>query len=288
MAIAGIDRVITLPINSTPLDGSTSGDPDGSVTNWFWTKISGPSSFTIVNPSGAITTVNNLVEGIYEFELKVTDNEGLSSKDSIRVIVNAISSTNRPPVANAGHALTINLPNNRVLLDGTGSSDPDNNIRSYHWNKIAGRSHFNIVNPNAVQTEVTNLVEGPYKFELTVTDAEGLVSKDTVAINVDTIISNNIISFYNLWWNDPQSSCAIRIENIYNYFPAASNFDVYLRFIDMYGTVGAWELLNSVNSTASTDWFNYEIVNGVLKIYSLRIDCNFDVGESYAVRIILR
>ena len=39
------------------------------------------------------------------------------------------------------------------------------------WTKISGPSSFNIANANAVQTQVTNLVEGVYQFELKVTDA---------------------------------------------------------------------------------------------------------------------
>ena len=50
---------------------------------------------------------------------------------------------------------------------------------------------FNIANANAVQTQVTNLAQGIYQFELKVTDAGGLFSKDTmqVTVNADTIIT---------------------------------------------------------------------------------------------------
>ena len=67
--------------------------------------------------------------------------------------------TNRPPVANAGADQVITLPTNSVNLNGS-ATDPDNNITSYQWTKISGPSSFTIANPNAVQTQVTNLVEG--------------------------------------------------------------------------------------------------------------------------------
>jgi hypothetical protein len=51
---------------------------------------------------------------------------------------------------------------------------------SYQWIKISGPSSFTITNANAVQTQVTNLVEGVYQFELKVTDIAGLFAKDTV------------------------------------------------------------------------------------------------------------
>ncbi|MBD0376206.1 MAG: hypothetical protein ICV51_11305, partial [Flavisolibacter sp.] len=45
IAAAGPDTIITLPTDSTLLDGSKSGDPDGKISAWQWTKISGPALF---------------------------------------------------------------------------------------------------------------------------------------------------------------------------------------------------------------------------------------------------
>lgn len=181
-AVAGADQVITFPLNSVSLDGRSSTDPDGTITRWSWTKISGPSSFTIAASTAAQTTVTNLVAGIYMFELVVTDNGGLSDKDTMQVNVNP--ATNQPPVANAGPDKIINLPVNTITLDGSGSSDPDNIISSFQWTIIAGPSSFTIATPAAVQTTVTNLVEGIYKFELKVTDAGGLSDTDTSMVEV--------------------------------------------------------------------------------------------------------
>ena len=51
IAIAGPDQVITLPTDSISLDGSASNDPDGTISEWLWKKISGPASFNINNAS---------------------------------------------------------------------------------------------------------------------------------------------------------------------------------------------------------------------------------------------
>ena len=91
---------------------------------------------------------------------------------------------NQPPVANAGTDQAIPLPSNTINLNGGRSTDPNNNISSYVWTKISGPSSFNIVNANAVQTQVTNLVQGIYQFELKVTDARGLFDKDTIQVTV--------------------------------------------------------------------------------------------------------
>ncbi len=91
---------------------------------------------------------------------------------------------NKPPVAHVGKDTTIVLPVDSVMLDGSASTDPDNNIVSYAWTKISGPSSFNIVNVNAVQTQVSNLTEGTYQFELKVTDAGGLIDRDTMMVTV--------------------------------------------------------------------------------------------------------
>jgi len=116
IAIAGPDRVITLPTDSILLDGRSSSDADGTISEWLWTKISGPASFNIIRSSDSLTAVKSLMKGIYFFELKVTDNGGLSAKDTLRVMVNDPSQLNRPPVANAGADQTIILPQIQLFL----------------------------------------------------------------------------------------------------------------------------------------------------------------------------
>jgi Tol biopolymer transport system component len=90
----------------------------------------------------------------------------------------------RPPVANAGPDQTIILPINTVAFDGSASTDPNNDISSYLWTIVSGPSSFTIANPNSVQTQVTNLVEGVYQFELKVTDKFGLYDNDVVQVTV--------------------------------------------------------------------------------------------------------
>jgi len=103
-ANAGLDQVITLPTDSVLLDGRTSSDPDGIISEWLWTKISGPASFNIIKSTDSLTKVKALVSGTYLFELKVTDNNGLSAKDTMQVFVNAMmmtSSCDNRPIINA-------------------------------------------------------------------------------------------------------------------------------------------------------------------------------------------
>ena len=69
--------------------------------------------------------VRKLQVGTYSFELMVTDDAGLTDKDTVTISVNDALQTHRPPVANAGKDFSIALPMNAASLDGSASTDPD-------------------------------------------------------------------------------------------------------------------------------------------------------------------
>lgn len=184
IAHAGNDTIIVLPLDSVALNGSTSYDPDGDIRDFLWSKIAGPSSFAIVNPKSASTYLKHLTAGVYEFELKVSDNEGSIVTDTVSITADEVVPNNRPPVAIAGLDQTIALPINSVILDGSMSHDADNNITTYQWSKISGPTSSYISNPNDIQTPVTLLVEGVYQFQVKVRDAAGLAAMDTVKVTV--------------------------------------------------------------------------------------------------------
>lgn len=189
IANAGADLVIALPKDSVMLDGAASSDADGTIASFKWTKVAGPASSVISNATSSKTIVKALAMGVYEFELTVTDNGGLSEKDTVQIIVNN-PGINQPPISNAGNDQTIVLPTDSASLNGSSSFDPDGNIVSYLWSKITGPSSFTIITPNASQTKVKNLIQGVYKFELTASDNGGLSAKDTVDITVNTTSTN--------------------------------------------------------------------------------------------------
>ena len=83
---AGLDMKIQLPQNFTSLYGSFY-NADRAFKKVEWRKVSGPDSCIIVDKDSLITVVSNLREGIYEFELTVTDKMNLSGKDSVKVEV---------------------------------------------------------------------------------------------------------------------------------------------------------------------------------------------------------
>jgi ribosomal protein L14 len=182
VANAGADQTITLPINSILLNGTGSNDPDGTITTYAWSKISGPNAGTIATASAVTTNVTGLTQGVYQYRLQVTDNNGATAADTVQVTVNA--APNQPPVVNAGVDQTITLPINTVVLSGS-ANDPDGTITTYAWSKISGPNAGTIATASAVTTNVTGLTQGVYRFRLQVTDNNGATAADTVQVTVN-------------------------------------------------------------------------------------------------------
>lgn len=192
VAAAGADQQIQLPANSVQLNGNGSADSDGNIASYQWTKVSGPAQFTISNAGIVNPVVNNLVAGVYVFELLVTDDKGATDKDSVTVTVNAAA--NQLPVANAGSNQSINLPSNTVSLNGSASSDADGSIASFQWKQVSGPSTAVLNNATSAIASASNLIEGLYNFELLVKDNNNEEAKDTVVITVNApLLSEKII-----------------------------------------------------------------------------------------------
>ncbi len=84
---------ITLPLDSTALNGSPSAPPSGgTITGYSWSLLSGPSGDVIENPTSAIATITGLTSGTYKVVLTVTDNQGQSATDTVTVTVNPAGS----------------------------------------------------------------------------------------------------------------------------------------------------------------------------------------------------
>jgi len=94
-----------------------------------------------------------------------------------------------PPVADAGPDQTVD-EGVTVTLDGSNSSDPDNDISSYQWNQTGGLS-VSLSNSSAARPTFKSPDVGPggesLTFQLTVTDSGGLQSTDTCIVNVSWI-----------------------------------------------------------------------------------------------------
>jgi len=149
VARAGNDISVSLPNSSATLNGSASTDDDGEIVSYEWSKLTGPASFNIVSPNAATTAVNNLVFGSYTFELKVTDNEGAVSRDTVKVTVSS-----------------------RILFDfgPTTTTGPDAN--GNYWNNIAnGLAGVKVSDavstgnlPTGISLEIIERIDGTFNI----------------------------------------------------------------------------------------------------------------------------
>jgi len=156
------------------LDGSGSTDLDNDSLFYSWR-----SDYGIVDASGPTPTVSLYGPGFYTITLEVSDGE-LTDIDTVEVDV--FPYINTPPIANAGDDITVidtdGSGSEAVLLDGSGSFDPDGSILSYEWR----------LNGLVLATSQTTSIElgiGIHFVILEVTDEYG--DRDIDILNVEVI-----------------------------------------------------------------------------------------------------
>ncbi len=134
VADAGTDQKSSLTRGSIALDGSKSHDPEGKVLTYAWKVVYRPggSAVSFTDPAGATTSFTYDMTGTYEIMLTVNDGY-YSSSDLMTVDV----AENRGPTANAGASQEAAMGGS-VTLDGSGSTDPDNDPLAYTWTQVHG------------------------------------------------------------------------------------------------------------------------------------------------------
>ena len=151
-----------------------------SVSTWV-------SPFFIEDVSESITP-DITIEGDYEFNIRVLDDDGVYSNWFLVQggfkIGNCVPDepNEAPTVIVTSDSYSMSLPTNQTNLQAA-ASDADGYIVSYLWTKVSG-GDVNIVSPTSINTDITGMVEGSYIFRCTVTDNDGLTASDQKDINV--------------------------------------------------------------------------------------------------------
>jgi hypothetical protein len=188
VADAGPDQSVTTG-DSVTLDGSQSLDPDEDLITYAWEFSQLPdgsaatiSDATIVNPTFTADT-----DGVYSVTLTVSDPDGLESSDSVDITAETANSV---PIANAGPDQNV-VTNSLVLLDGSASSDADNDGLTYSWeitSKPEG-STAALDDNSSPNPSFTADFDGEYLIDLIVNDGIASSESDTVVITAATINS---------------------------------------------------------------------------------------------------
>jgi PKD repeat protein len=161
--------LLVLVNTAVSFDGRASYDPDGSVVSYAWDF--GDASPMASTPQ-AMHTYTML--GTYTVKLTVTDDQGATASDTLKVTV----VNNLPPVAKPGPDQKIN-PGDMASFDGSASYDPDGTVVSYDWN-------FGDGTPHGSGRTVTHsyAAAGTYMVTLTVTDNKGATGTGTLTVTV--------------------------------------------------------------------------------------------------------
>lgn len=165
------------------LDGAGSHDPNGDALDYTWTLIETPSasSATLINAAFVDPQFIPDAEGRYVVELVVDDGELSSAPDT--VVITATADNGRP-VANAGSDQSVTV-GATVLLDGTGSSDPDGDALQFTWTMVSrpGGSAAALTSSSTANPSFTTDVSGTYQVSLTVSDGENYSDPDIVIVS---------------------------------------------------------------------------------------------------------
>ena len=181
VANAGEDNSGTVGLNII-LNGIGSSDIDNDSLSYSWEIFSLPdgSSITLANANTITPSFTPDKIGTYIFNLTVYDGTIFSEIDSV-----IISTNNLPPIANAGNDQII-LPGESLILDGSASIDPEGDELTYLWRRgtVTSTSPIFIVNGLSVS-------DNGNTYTLTVTDAQGLESSDSLMIKLAPSYTDN-------------------------------------------------------------------------------------------------
>jgi len=185
---AGVDQFVTLPTASATLTG-TASDPNGTITGYQWTEVSGPSVATFSNAKNAQTTVSGLVAGTYQFTFTATSSTGQSSSDAVNINVNPATVF----TVNAGPDFTIVLPSNSAKITGAAATVKGEAVASCRWTQVSGPSTAAIAGGGSISPTMGALVQGTYVFQVALTSQSGKYTSDQMSLTVSPLSQGTFI-----------------------------------------------------------------------------------------------
>jgi hypothetical protein len=172
------------------LDGTGSTDAENDPIIFKWTMAARPSGSLAALNSTSTPSPNFTADEAGTYLVTLTVNDGRSDSGSVTVIIIA-STGNIAPIANAGlpQNLVLGTLGTKVTLDGTGSSDPNNDFITYKWT-MTSKPTNGAVNSTATLTDSTT--SKPYfTADLAGTYVVALVVNDG---KLDSPVSTNVIT----------------------------------------------------------------------------------------------
>lgn len=194
VANAGVTQNVLLGAK-VYLDGTGSTDAENDPIIFKWTMAARPSGSLAALNSTSSPSPNFTADVAGTYLVTLTVNDGRSDSGSVTVSIIA-STGNVAPIANAGlpQNLVLGTPGTKVTLDGTASSDPNNDFITYKWT-LTSKPSNGAVNSTASLIESTTSkpyftadLAGTYVVALVVSDGK---LESPVATNVITVAVAN-------------------------------------------------------------------------------------------------
>lgn len=265
-ADAGSDQT-SFAGDQVTLDGSGSTDPDGgpSPLSYSWTfqtlpSESGLTDTDIVNADQPDASFVPDAAGIYRLKLQVSDGQD-SDEDEVEMVV---SKKNIAPTAEAGDDLTVQIGED-VVLDGSGSSDPDNGPQplSFAWRfvqvpDLSTLTDADIQGAVSATPSFTPDSAGTYLLELEVSDGEASDSDNVMVTVKEPSVLEPVKNLY----ARPKDG---KVDLTWTPVSDAVSYNIYRRVEN--------ELYAPVKEGHITDYAayaDYGLTNGVTYFYTVR------------------
>jgi hypothetical protein len=166
--------------DTVTLNGSGSSDPEGNALSYVWSQVEGPETVVFEGASTVRASFEAPAAGLYRFQLIVSDGGLTSAPDRIAVTVE--SAENQAPVAAVLPVDPVAV-GDWVTLDGSTSSDPDQDPLDYGWSQTGG--------PQVMLEDGDQAIAGFYAvtestltFQLVVHDGEASSMPASVEVQV--------------------------------------------------------------------------------------------------------
>lgn len=197
VANAGVDQQVDENFGSVDLIGSGSTDLVGGIATYSWVQTGGTSvagGITNSTSANASFTAPINVSAAGEtlvFQLTVTDLHGLTSTDSVNVVIMDITVPNLPPLVDAGVNQTVVENSGVVTLTGT-ASDSGGSISSVSWQQVSGTPSVTLTGSttNPATFSAPDVSENTVlTFRFTATDDLGLAVQDDMTVTITNVVN---------------------------------------------------------------------------------------------------
>lgn len=167
-------------------------DEDGDQLKYAWTQLSGPTKVKIADPNSPKTWFTTTEAGEYVFEIRVSDGKD----EAVKKKVWQITMPNQPPVAMVEREQKAILTQ-KVVLDGSDSTDKDGKISEYQWTLVSAPPEAKLKLSEKQLKERKFSFEptepGDYIFELKVSDGKDWSAPAQTTVKVAAINKRPVI-----------------------------------------------------------------------------------------------